>query len=74
MWTRRNKARLIINFTIFAALTVVSSPFVAAANLKAPSAILNQYRDQRITWFTAIWPYANTLFGMLAGRMVVGGM
>ena len=66
MRTRRNKARLIINFTIFAALTVLSSPLVAAANLKAPSAILNQYRDQRITWFTAVWPYANTLFGMLA--------
>jgi len=66
MWTRRNKARLIINFTIFVALTVLSSPLVAAANLKAPSAILNQYRDQRITWFTAVWPYANTLFGMLA--------
>src|SRR6185437_12815026 len=66
MWTRRNKARLIIIFTIFAALTVLSSPLVAAANLKAPSAILNQYRDQRITWFTAVWPYANTLFGMLA--------
>lgn len=66
MWTRRNKARLIINFTIFAALTVLSSPLVAAANLKAPSAILNQYRDQRTTWFTAVWPYANTLFGMLA--------
>jgi type IV secretion system protein TrbL len=66
MWTRRNKARLIINFTILVALTVLSSPLVTAANLKAPSAILNQYRDQRITWFTAIWPYANTLFGMLA--------
>ena len=66
MWTRRNKARLIINFTIFVALTVLSSPLVTAANLKAPSAILNQYRDQRITWFTAVWPYANTLFGMLA--------
>jgi type IV secretion system protein TrbL len=66
MWTRRNKARLIINFTILVALTVLSSPLVTAANLKAPSAILNQYRDQRITWFTAVWPYANTLFGMLA--------
>ena len=66
MWTRRNKARLIINFTIVLALAVLSSPLVTAANLKAPSAILNQYRDQRITWFTAVWPYANTLFGMLA--------
>jgi type IV secretion system protein TrbL len=66
MCTRRNKTRLIINFTIVVALTVLSSPLVTAANLKAPSAILNQYRDQRITWFTAVWPYANTLFGMLA--------
>jgi type IV secretion system protein TrbL len=66
MWTRRNKARLIINVTTFVVLTVLSSPLVTAANLKAPSAILNQYRDQRITWFTAVWPYANTLFGMLA--------
>jgi type IV secretion system protein TrbL len=66
MSIRRNKAGLIINFAIFVALTVFSSPLVTAANLKAPSAILNQYRDQRITWFTAVWPYANTLFGMLA--------
>lgn len=56
----------IINFARVAAIATLSSPLLAAANLKAPSAILSQYCDQRITWFTAIWPYANTLFGMLA--------
>src|SRR5215467_6291645 len=39
---------------------------VALAQTKAPSAILNQYRNQRTTWFTLVWPYANTLFGLLA--------
>lgn len=39
---------------------------VADAQTKAPSAILNQYRSQRTTWFTAVWPFANTLFGLLA--------
>jgi type IV secretion system protein TrbL len=31
-----------------------------------PSQIMDQYRAQRITWTTNIWPYANTLFGILA--------
>jgi type IV secretion system protein TrbL len=31
-----------------------------------PSQILDQYRNQRITWTTNIWPFANTLFGILA--------
>src|SRR3954470_3754070 len=34
--------------------------------MKAPSAILNEYRNQRALWFTMVWPYANTLFGLLA--------
>jgi type IV secretion system protein TrbL len=38
----------------------------AQAQGKAPTAILNQYRGQRTTWFTAVWPFANTLFGLLA--------
>ena len=46
-------------------LLVVLSP-VATGQVKAPSAILNQYRAQRTTWFTTVWPYANTLFGILA--------
>ena len=39
---------------------------VASAQMKAPSAILNEYRNQRALWFTMVWPYANTLFGLLA--------
>ena len=66
MDSKESKLSLSSTSRFSAALTVLSSPLVAAANLKAPSAILNQYRDQRITWFTAVWPYANTLFGMLA--------
>jgi len=31
-----------------------------------PSQILQQYRNFRITWLTNIWPYANTLFALLA--------
>jgi type IV secretion system protein TrbL len=31
-----------------------------------PSQIMDQYRAQRVTWTTNIWPYANTLFGILA--------
>ena len=27
---------------------------------------MDQYRSQRIQWTTNIWPYANTLFGLLA--------
>lgn len=31
-----------------------------------PSQILQQYRSFRTNWITNIWPYANTLFGLLA--------
>ena len=48
-----------------AALIVILSPLLDA-QVKAPSAILNQYRGQRTAWFTAVWPFANTLFGLLA--------
>lgn len=66
MRVQNHKLRFIINLAFCAVLTVLCSPLLTAANVKAPSAILNQYRDQRITWFSAVWPYANTLFGMLA--------
>lgn len=56
----------IIKIGLFVAIALISSHLAVADDLKAPSAILNQYRDQRITWFTNIWPYANNLFGMLA--------
>ena len=37
-----------------------------AAQTRAPSQILEQYRAQRTTWFANVWPFANTLFGLLA--------
>ena len=33
---------------------------------QAPSQIMNQYRSQRITWMTNVWPFANNLFFWLA--------
>lgn len=33
---------------------------------QAPSQILNQYRAQRTTWMTNVWPFANNLFFWLA--------
>jgi type IV secretion system protein TrbL len=59
-------SKLIVSIGLFLTIALLSSHVASAANLKAPSAILNQYRDQRVTWFTNIWPYANNLFGMLA--------
>lgn len=38
----------------------------AQINSNNPSQILQQYRSFRNAWFTAVWPYANTLFGLLA--------
>ena len=55
---RRDLARL-----LFLMLILVGT---AAAQNPKPSAIMDQYRAQRITWTTNIWPYANSLFGILA--------
>ena len=66
MWQRINKHRAIIHLVLgAAALLLILSP-LAHAQGKAASAILNQYRSQRTPWFTAVWPFANTLFGLLA--------
>lgn len=66
MSQRFRKHNRIIWIGLFLTILLLSSHVASAANVKAPSAILNQYRDQRVTWFTNIWPYANNLFGMLA--------
>lgn len=60
------KSKLIITIGLVITVALLSAHVASAADLKAPSAILNQYRDQRVTWFASIWPYANNLFGMLA--------
>jgi type IV secretion system protein TrbL len=56
--------------TLFAAEAAVILLLLAgsahAQGAHAPSQILDQYRSQRTTWFTNVWPFANTLFGLLA--------
>src|SRR3954454_2914515 len=66
MSDRIQKYKRIITIGLIVAVSLLSAHAASAANVKDPSAILNQYRDQRVTWFTNIWPYANNLFGMLA--------
>jgi len=51
---------------VYLAIFMVLSVHIVSAQVKAPSAILNQYRGQRTNWFTMVFPYANTLFGVLA--------
>ena len=66
MLHRVSKYRKLIRLASMAViLLVVLSPLLEAAP-KAPSAILDQYRSQRTNWFTVVWPFANTLFGLLA--------
>jgi type IV secretion system protein TrbL len=51
------------------ALVVIGLAIDAApifAQQPKPSQIMDQYRAQRLTWTTNIWPFANTLFGILA--------
>lgn len=50
----------------FALLLVAVSPLPAQISSSNPSQILQQYRGFRTNWMTTIWPYANTLFGLLA--------
>jgi type IV secretion system protein TrbL len=60
------KARNIAGWMLTLSFIVLVLADTASAQSKAPSEILNQYRAQRTTWFTAVWPFANTLFGLLA--------
>src|SRR5580692_7323065 len=66
MWQKIDKHRRVIQLVLGAVAVLVLLSPLAHAQAKAPSAILNQYRNQRTTWFTMVWPYANTLFGLLA--------
>jgi type IV secretion system protein TrbL len=53
---------------LLVAATIALAALPAAAQISShnPSQILQQYRSFRTTWITNIWPYANTLFGLLA--------
>jgi type IV secretion system protein TrbL len=66
MWQKINKHRRFIHLVLGAAVMLVILSPLAEAQGKAPSAILNQYRSQRTQWFNAVFPFANTLFGLLA--------
>src|SRR5262244_3182659 len=56
--------RIGLEFFALAILLFVAQTAFAQSN--NPSKIMDQYRSQRIQWTTNIWPYANTLFGLLA--------
>jgi type IV secretion system protein TrbL len=66
MLQRIYKHRKIIHIAAAGIVLLLILAPLAEAQAKAPSAILNQYRSQRTTWFTTVWPFANTLFGLLA--------
>jgi type IV secretion system protein TrbL len=66
MLQRVRKYRSAFGLGVSLAVLFVLLAGSVAAQPKAPTAILNQYRAQRTTWFTMVWPYANTLFGLLA--------
>lgn len=52
---------------VVCALAACCAPSASAQiSSNNPSQILQQYRNFRITWITNIWPYANTLFALLA--------
>ena len=61
---RKYRALLEIVIPVCGLLLVCAGSVVAQT--KPPTAILNQYKSQRYTWFAMVWPYANTLFGLLA--------
>src|SRR3954468_6297624 len=48
--------------SLFAEVAFAQAPF----NTTVPGDIMTQFRNQRITWTTNVWVYANALFGILA--------
>lgn len=67
MFIRSNKLRSCWIALAVCALAMSCAPSAAAQiSSNNPSQILQQYRSFRITWITNIWPYANTLFALLA--------
>lgn len=64
----RNEKRRRFWIALSVCLVVLCCAPTATAQISSnnPSQILQQYRNFRITWITNIWPYANTLFALLA--------
>ena len=61
-----NRGRFWIAFGVCALVLSCAPSATAQIASNNPSQILQQYRNFRITWITNIWPYANTLFALLA--------
>ena len=61
-----NRGRFWIAFGVCALVLSWAPSATAQIASNNPSQILQQYRNFRITWITNIWPYANTLFALLA--------
>jgi type IV secretion system protein TrbL len=62
--TTKYRRAVLLFVGLGALLILVQSAFAQGSS--NPSKIMDQYRSQRIQWTTNIWPYANTLFGLLA--------
>jgi type IV secretion system protein TrbL len=60
----RLNRKYIFAFALAVLFCAAQAAFAQASS--NPSKIMDQYRSQRIQWTTNIWPYANTLFGLLA--------
>src|SRR5262245_16923555 len=58
--------RLCIGIAFGAMFLLFAAPATAQISSNNPSQILQQYRSFRTNWITNIWPYANTLFALLA--------
>lgn len=63
---RQNRLCRWLAIAVGAVLLICAPPVNAQINSNNPSQILLQYQSFRNNWFTAVWPYANTLFGLLA--------
>jgi len=63
LMTRTSISKWISLAAILALACISASPLLGQPQ---PSQMLDQYRNQRITWSANIWPFANTLFGILA--------
>src|SRR6478752_3032505 len=60
----KSRRMVLVVFGTFVLLILAQAAF--AQGSATPSKIMDQYRSQRVQWTTNIWPYANTLFGLLA--------
>jgi len=60
---KRRLQRILISSVVIILITSVMS---AAQSPDPRSQMLNAYRAERTTWFTGVFPAANTLFGLLA--------